>query len=44
VHELGERDCALDGALDAVAGLAGAQDVAGIGEGLLDATGRRIAR
>jgi hypothetical protein len=37
VHEQGERDGALDGVLDAVAGLAGAQDVAGVGERLLDA-------
>ena len=35
--EQGERDGALDGAAGAVAGLAGAQDVAGVGEGLLDA-------
>src|SRR5215475_2374495 len=32
----GERDGALDGAAGAVAGLAGAEDVAGVGEGLLD--------
>ena len=31
-----ERDGALDGAAGAVAGLAGAEDVAGVGEGLLD--------
>jgi hypothetical protein len=34
--EQGERDGALDGAGGAVAGLAGAEDVAGVGEGLLD--------
>jgi hypothetical protein len=34
--EQGERDGALDGAGCAVAGLAGAGDVAGVGEGLLD--------
>jgi hypothetical protein len=34
--EQGERDGALDGAAGAGAGLAGAQDVAGVGEGLLD--------
>lgn len=33
----GERDGALDGAAGAVAGFAGAEDVAGVGEGLLDA-------
>ena len=36
-HEQRERDGALGGAPDAVAGLAGAQDVAGVGERLLDA-------
>ena len=36
VNEQGERDGALDGAAGAVAGLPGAQDVAGVGEGLLD--------
>jgi hypothetical protein len=36
VHEQGEGDGALDGAPDAVAGLAGARDVAGVGECLLD--------
>ena len=36
VHEQGERDGALDGAPDPVAGLAGAQYVAGVGERLLD--------
>jgi hypothetical protein len=36
VDEQGERDGALDGAAGAVAGLAGAQNVAGVGEGLLD--------
>src|SRR5262249_48452920 len=35
-HDQGERDGALDGAAGAVAGLAGAGDVAGVGEGLLD--------
>src|SRR5215470_1944132 len=35
-HDQGERDGALDGAAGAVAGLAGAEDVAGVGEGLLD--------
>ncbi len=36
VHEHRERDGALDGAADPVAGLAGAEDVAGVGERLLD--------
>jgi hypothetical protein len=36
VDEQGERDGALDSAAGAVAGLAGAEDVAGVGEGLLD--------
>jgi hypothetical protein len=36
VDEQGERDGALDGAAGPGAGLAGAEDVAGIGEGLLD--------
>ena len=36
VREQGERDGALDGALDPVAGLAGAQHVAGVGECLFD--------
>ena len=34
--EQGERDGALDGAAGPGAGLAGAEDVAGVGEGLLD--------
>ena len=34
VGEQGERDGALDGAAGAVAGFAGAEDVAGVGEGL----------
>ena len=34
--EQGERDGAFDGSAGAVAGLAGAEDVAGVGEGLLD--------
>jgi len=36
VHQHAERDSALDGKPDPVAGLAGAQDVAGVGECLLD--------
>ena len=36
VDEQGERDGALDGAGGAGAGLAGAQDVAGVRKGLLD--------
>src|SRR5689334_10590156 len=36
VDEQGERDGALDGAAGPVAGLAGAEHVAGVGEGLLD--------
>jgi hypothetical protein len=36
VHEQGEGDGAQDGAAGAVASLAGAEDVAGVGEGLLD--------
>src|SRR3984957_1837877 len=41
--EQGERDGALDGAAGAVAGLAGAEDVAGVGEGLLDGPAGRVA-
>jgi hypothetical protein len=36
VHQQRERDGALDGAADPGAGLAGAEDVAGVREGLLD--------
>src|SRR4030095_3422441 len=42
VHEQGERDGALDGAADPGAGLPGAQDVAGIIEGLLDRPPGRV--
>ena len=41
--EQGERDGALDGAAGAVAGLAGAEDVAGVGEGLLDGPAGGVA-
>jgi len=44
VHQQGEGDGALDGAPDPVAGLAGAQDVAGVGEGLLDAPAGGVTR
>jgi hypothetical protein len=43
VDEQRERDGALDGAAGAVAGLAGAQDVAGVGEGLLDGPAGGVA-
>jgi hypothetical protein len=42
VDEQRERDGALDSAAGAVAGLAGAQDVAGVGEGLLDGPAGRV--
>jgi hypothetical protein len=42
MHEQGERDGPPDGAADPGAGLAGAEDVAGISEGLLDAPPGRV--
>src|SRR6185437_7934289 len=41
--EQGERDGPLDGGAGAVAGLAGAEDVAGVGEGLLDGPAGGVA-